>query len=153
MWTASGEAKHRYNYYYLNINSTIMNISTTQALAILDKGLAKAAEIKVLVNIAVLDTTGHLKGFIGMDNAFLATIDIAIGKAKTSMLYNLPSHEVGEFLKPESKMYGITATNGGLLGFKGGVPIRDGDRIIGFIGVSGGTQEQDFEVATAAIIF
>jgi uncharacterized protein GlcG (DUF336 family) len=127
-----------------------MEISTSQALGLLAKAMAKANEIHVAANIVVLDTAGHLKAFIRMDDAFLGSIDIAHGKARTAMLFRMASHEVGEFLKPEANAYGIINTNGGLVGFKGGVPVKIGDLIAAYIGVSGGSPEQDFEIATAA---
>lgn len=126
-----------------------MEISTTQAFDALNKAIAKANQINVAANIFILDTAGHQKGFIRMDDAFLGSIDIAYGKAKTAMLFRMASHEVGEFLKPEAGTYGIIHTSGGLVGFKGGVPIKKGEDIVGYIGVSGGSPDQDFEIATA----
>lgn len=127
-----------------------MDISSKQASAILEKAVSKATEINVAVNIAILDTGGYLKHFIRMDNAYLGSIDIALGKAKTAMLFRKPSHELGDaFLSPESRSYGMENTNGGLVGFKGGVPVRKGHEIIAYIGVSGGSSEEDLEIATA----
>ncbi|EJG03171.1 GlcG/HbpS family heme-binding protein [Flavobacterium sp. F52] len=126
-----------------------MEISTSQAFDALRKAIAKAEEIKVSANIFILDTAGHQKAFIRMDDAYLGSIDIAHGKAKTAMLFRMPSHEVGEFLKPEAGTYGIVQTSGGLVGFKGGVPVKSGDSIVAYIGVSGGSPDQDFEIATA----
>ncbi|WP_449399083.1 GlcG/HbpS family heme-binding protein [Chryseobacterium wanjuense] len=72
-----------------------MNLSTKQAMGILEKALAKAEEIGVFVNIAVLDTGGHMKGFVRMDRAFIACIDIA--KGKNFYALRLPSHRIGKF--------------------------------------------------------
>ena len=129
-----------------------MEISTSQAFVVLEKALAHATVIKVPANIVVLDPHGYLKSFIRMDNAFLGSIDIAIGKARTAMLFRMGSHEVGEFLKPEAAAYGMENTSGGLVGFKGGLPVKSGDTIVAYIGVSGGSPEQDFEIATAGSI-
>ncbi|EJG03178.1 GlcG/HbpS family heme-binding protein [Flavobacterium sp. F52] len=126
-----------------------MEISTSQASTALDKAMAHADAIQVPANIAIVDTAGYIKAFARMDDAYLGSIDIAFGKAKTAMLFRMPSHEVGEFLKPEAGTYGIVNTSGGLVGFKGGVPIKSGESIIGYIGVSGGSPDQDFEIATA----
>lgn len=129
-----------------------MEITIQQAEAVIKKARNKAEEINVPVNIAVLDTAGYLKSFIRMDNAFLGSIDIAIQKAKTSMLFRTNSEVVGEFLKPEAAAYGLENTNGGLVGFPGGRPILDGIRIVGYIGISGGAVPQDALIATAGSI-
>lgn len=127
-----------------------MEVSTSQAFDVLAKAMTKASEINVAANIVILDTAGHMKAFVRMDNAYLGSIDIAHGKAKTAMLFRMPSHDVGEFLKPEAGAYGMINTTGGLVGFKGGLPIETGNLIIGYVGISGGSPDQDFEIATAA---
>lgn len=126
-----------------------MNISLQQAQQVLQLAVLKAETIKVPVNIVVLDTTGYLKSFARMDNAVLGSIDIALQKAKTSMLFCMDSEAVGEFLKPAAAAYGLENTNGGLLGFAGGKPILHNGEIVGYIGVSGGAIVQDAEIATA----
>lgn len=127
-----------------------MEITLKQADEILRVAIAKANEIKVAANIVILDTAGHMKAFIRMDDAYLGSIDIAQGKAKTAMLFRMPSHNVGEFLKPDAGTYGMINTSGGLVGFKGGLAIESGSIIIGYVGISGGSPDQDFEIATAA---
>ncbi len=129
-----------------------MTISTQQATESISLAMAKGAAIGVAANIVVLDTDGYLKSFQRMDDAYIGSIDIAMGKAKTSMLFRMNSEEVGAFLDPANKTYGMVATNGGLVGFKGGMPIRQGNQILGYIGVSGGSPDQDFEIATAGSI-
>jgi uncharacterized protein GlcG (DUF336 family) len=126
-----------------------MEITLTQANEILRLAVAKATKLGVPVNIAVMDTGGHLKSFQRMDEALIGSLDIAIQKAKTAMLFRMNSEQVGEFLKPEAAAYGIENTNGGLVGFPGGMPIRRGDQIIGYIGISGGAIAQDAEIAAA----
>ncbi|MNG32940.1 hypothetical protein D3C84_1190720 [compost metagenome] len=84
-----------------------------------------------------------------MDNAFLGSIDIAFQKAKTAMLFRMNSEMVGKFLAPENQTYGMGNTSGGLVAFPGGMPIRTEEITIAYIGVSGGSPDQDFEIATA----
>lgn len=84
-----------------------------------------------------------------MDDAFLGSIDIAIGKAKTAMLFRMNSEKVGEFLAPQMGTYGMLHTSGGLVGFKGGMAITHGNDTLAYIGVSGGSPDQDFEIASA----
>ena len=127
-----------------------MEVTLLQSEQLLQKAKAKAVEIGIPMNIAILDTAGHLKAFLRMDNAFLGSIDIAIKKAKTAMLFRMNSEQVGEFLKPEIGAYGMDASNGGLMGFAGGIPIKNGDEIVGYVGVSGGPVPMDFAVATVA---
>jgi uncharacterized protein GlcG (DUF336 family) len=127
-----------------------MDITLSQSESLLDRAKKKALEIGIPMNIAILDTAGHLKAFLRMDNAFLGCIDIAIKKARTSMLFRMNSEKVGEFLRPEVGAWGMEASSGGLMGFAGGIPIKDGEEIIGYVGVSGGPIEKDFAVASAA---
>ena len=126
-----------------------MEITHKQAFQSLGQAIDKANQIGVNANITVLDTAGHIKAFIRMDEAFIGSIDIAMGKAKTAMLFRMNSEAVGEFLNPENKTYGMVNTSGGLVGFKGGMPVRSANGIIAYIGVSGGSPDQDFEIATA----
>ncbi|MFG4003272.1 GlcG/HbpS family heme-binding protein [Flavobacterium aquidurense] len=126
-----------------------METNQKQAFKSLYQAIDKANEIGVNANITILDPAGHLKAFIRMDDAFLGSIDISMGKAKTAMLFRMNSEAVGEFLNPENKTYGMVNTSGGLVGFKGGVPVKSGNDIVAYIGVSGGSPDQDFEIATA----
>src|SRR5262245_28152508 len=115
-------------------------------------GRAAAREIGVPMNIAVLDAAAHLKSFVRMDGALLGSIDIALGKAKTAALFGMNSEAVGEFCKPGGSSPGLELTNGVLVIFAGGVPIRDGTGVLlGAIGVSGGAVAQDAQVAQAAV--
>ena len=126
-----------------------MEATQTQALQAIDQAVGKANQIGVNANITILDTAGHIKAFLRMDDAFLGSIDIAMGKAKTAMLFRMNSEAVGAFLDPANKSYGLESTSGGLVAFKGGMPVRLAGEIIAYIGVSGGSPDQDFEIATA----
>lgn len=126
-----------------------MEITSAQSLRLLAQAMDRAAKIGVDANIAIMDTAGHMKLFHRMDNAFLGSIDIAIQKAKTAMLFRMNSEVVGTFLAPENQTYGMVNTSGGLVAFKGGMPVISGETIIAYIGVSGGSADQDFEIATA----
>ena len=126
-----------------------MDISYQLAQLAVQQATKKAEEMKVPVNIVVLDTSGYMKLFVRMDEAFLGSIDIAIQKAKTAMLFRMNSEAVGEFLRPDAAAYGLENTNGGLVGFPGGKPILYNDAIVGYIGVSGGAVPQDALIAAA----
>lgn len=126
-----------------------MTLSSQQSFEVIQRAMTKGKELGVAANVAILDSAGHLKAFQRMDDAYLGSIDIAIGKAKTAMLFRMNSEEVGAFLDPVQKTFGMVATSGGLVGFKGGMPIRKGNEILAYIGVSGGSPDQDFEIAKA----
>lgn len=102
------------------------------------------------MNIAVVDAGANLKAFIRMDGAFLGSIDVSIKKAKTARLFNMPTAALGELAQPGKPLYHIEFSNDGLITFAGGIPLKNKDgTIIGAIGVSGSSVEDDNEVALA----
>jgi uncharacterized protein GlcG (DUF336 family) len=126
-------------------------ITIEQARRIIAAGEARARDIGVPVNIAVLDSGAHLKSFGRMDGALAGSIDIAIGKARTAALFSMRTEAIGEFCKPGGTSFGLEQTNGGLVVFAGGIPLKDrADRVIGAVGVSGGAVAQDLDIAEAA---
>ncbi|MDQ0860934.1 heme-binding protein [Neobacillus sp. NPDC093182] len=126
-------------------------ITADQARKIIAAGEARATEIGVPVNIAVLDAGVNLKAFGRMDGALLGSIDIALGKARTAALFGMPTEAIGEFSKPGGTSPGLEQTNGGLVVFAGGLPLLDTSGIlIGAVGVSGGAVAQDLDIAQAA---
>lgn len=128
-------------------------VSHEQALKILEAGVKRAKEINVPQNIAILDPSAWLVGFVRMDNAFLGSIDIAQKKAKTTVFYNgIPSEALKERSQPGGDIFAIEQTNGGTVVFGGGLPIYDNEGyFIGAVGVSGGTVAEDIDVAKAAV--
>jgi uncharacterized protein GlcG (DUF336 family) len=129
-----------------------MGLTDTLAQAAISAARAAAARIGVPMNIALLDAAAHLKAFSRMDGALLGSLDVALGKAKTSALFGMNSEAVGEFCKPGGTSPGLELTNGTLVVFAGGMPLPDADGIIiGAVGVSGGAVAQDVQVARAAV--
>lgn len=127
-----------------------MNISLEQAEAVSNAAKAKAKEIGVPMNIAIVDEGANLKAFHRMDNAWLGSLDISIKKAKTSRFFDMNSGVIGSLSQPGGPLYQIEHSNGGLISFPGGVLLKDkSGAIVGAIGVSGGSVEQDHEVASA----
>lgn len=111
----------------------------------------ESSSIGVPMNIAIMDAGANLKAFLRMDGALLGSADIALKKARTAALFGMNTEAIGEFCKPGGTSPGLDATNGGLVVFAGGIPLRDaGGQLIGAIGVSGGSVAQDFQVATVA---
>ena len=130
-----------------------MELSQAISDAAISAARAKSDVIGVPMNVAVLDSGAHLKGFLRMDGALVGSIDIALRKAKTAALFGMNTEAVGEFCKPGGTSPGLDATNGGLVVFAGGIPLRDGEgRLVGAVGVSGGSVAQDYQVAEAASI-
>ncbi|GAB2541024.1 GlcG/HbpS family heme-binding protein [Nocardia heshunensis] len=127
-------------------------LSMDIAARIADAGHKAAEGIHVAMNIAIVDQAGHLLHFSRKDDALLGCIDLAQRKAKTAILFHLPTATLGEISRPDGPIYGIEWSNGGLISFGGGLPIADSEgRIIGAVGVSGGTADQDVEVARACL--
>ena len=128
-----------------------MQIIDQQAAAIIAAGRTKASEMGVPVNIAILDAGANLKAFTRMDGAVLGSIDIALKKARTSVLFECSSEDVWEYCKPGAPAPGLELSNGGLAPFAGGIPLKsEAGEIIGAVGVSGGSVEQDLAIARTA---
>jgi uncharacterized protein GlcG (DUF336 family) len=113
-------------------------------------GVAKATEMSVPVNIAVLDAGVNLKSFVRMDGALLGSIDIAMGKARTSALFQMNSEALFDFCKTGGTSFGLENSNGGLVVFAGGRPLVVDGEVVGAVGVSGGSVDQDDAIAQAA---
>src|ERR1700712_1271229 len=127
-----------------------MNITLQQAEKIIKAAHQKATDIKVPMNIAVVDRGSNLVAFIRMDGAWLGSKDIAIKKAQTANYFDMASGELGKLSQPGEDLYGIEISNGGLISFPGGVVLKDAQgNIIGGVGVSGGVVKQDQQVAEA----
>jgi uncharacterized protein GlcG (DUF336 family) len=126
------------------------DITLTQAEAAVQAALKESIKLGVLMDIAIVDAGANLKAFARMDNAWLGSIDIAIKKARTARFFNMNSGDIGGLSQPGGPLYGIEHSNEGLISFPGGVPIKDGaGEIIGAIGVSGDSVENDHAVAIA----
>lgn len=128
-----------------------MNITLEQAEALITAAKTKAQQIGVPMNIAIVDAGANLKAFVRMDQAWLGSVDISIKKAKTARYFDMATGEIGNLSQPGGPLYNIEVSNGGLISFPGGIPIKQGNEIIGAIGVSGGSVEQDHEVAEAGL--
>jgi uncharacterized protein GlcG (DUF336 family) len=131
-----------------------MSISVTleKAQMIVEAARRKAEEINVPMNIAVVDAGGNLTAFARMDGAWLGSIDIAQNKAYTARAFDMSTKDLGAASQPNQPLFGIHASNQGrLIIFAGGIPLTDGETVVGAIGVSGGSVEQDQEVAEAGV--
>lgn len=127
-----------------------MSITLEQAESVASAAIEQANQIGVPMNIAIVDEGANLVSFHRMDNAWLGSVDISMKKAKTARFFDMNSGEIGKLSQPGGPLYNIEHSNGGLISFPGGVLLKDGSgKIIGAVGVSGGSVEQDHEVASA----
>jgi uncharacterized protein GlcG (DUF336 family) len=130
---------------------TIMaDIDLSSANAAVAAAVKKATEINTKMDICVVDAGANLKAFARMDGAWLGSIDISIKKAKTARFFDMNTGDIGGLSQPGGPLYNIEHSNGGLITFPGGVPLKNSaGEIIGAIGVSGSTVEDDHAVAEA----
>jgi uncharacterized protein GlcG (DUF336 family) len=126
------------------------DISLEQANAAVAAAFKKAEQLGAKMNIAVVDAGANLKAFVRMDGAWLGSIDISIRKAKTARFFDMNSGEIGKLSQPGGSLFAIEHSNGGLISFPGGVPIRNSaGTVVGAVGVSGSVVENDHAVAQA----
>jgi len=110
----------------------------------------KATEIGQPMNIAVVDEGGNLIAFERMEGAWLGSIDIAMNKAFTSRAFDIATRDLSELSQPGKDFFGIHVSNHGrIMIFAGGVPLKEGGKVVGAVGVSGGSGKQDQSVAEA----
>ena len=126
------------------------DISLTQAQQAVEAALSKSKEMGVKMDIAVVDAGANLKAFARMDDAWLGSIDIAQKKAKTARWFDMPTGAIGGLSQPGGPLYNIEHSNNGLITFPGGLPLKNAaGEVIGGIGVSGSSVEDDHAVASA----
>ena len=134
----------------MEMTSKVLGVSLEAARKVIRAGEEKAREIGQPMNIAVVDAGANLVAFERMEGAWIGSIDIAHKKAKTARFFNMNTGEIGKLSQPGGPLFGIEHSNGGLISFPGGVPIKNAQgEIIGAIGVSGSTVEHDHAVAEA----
>ena len=128
------------------------SVTLSAAQAVVEAARAKADEIGVPMNIAVVDEGNNLTAFARMEGAWLGSIDIAQNKAYTARSFDMSTKQLAPLAQPNQPLYGIEASNQGrLIVFAGGIPLEAGGQIVGAVGVSGGSVEQDHEVAEAGV--
>ena len=129
-----------------------LGITLEEARQIIAAAIKKANEIKVMMNIAVVDAGANLVAFERMDGAWIGSIDIAQKKAFTARAFDLDTKSLGENSQSGQQFFGIHASNNGkIMIFAGGIPIKRGGEVVGAIGVSGGSGKDDHAVAEAGV--
>ena len=129
-----------------------MHVTMERALEAIEAARKKALRLNTKMCIAVVDSGARLKAFLRMDDAWVGSIDISIKKAKTAVFFGMPTGEIGKLSQPGKSLYGIEHSNEGLITFPGGLPIVDEEGVlVGAIGVSGSSVENDEKVAAAGL--
>jgi uncharacterized protein GlcG (DUF336 family) len=125
-------------------------VTLEEARGVIAAAEKKAAEIKQPMNIAVVDEGGNLVSHVRMDGAWIGSIDISINKAYTSRAFDISTKDLGKHSQSGGQFFGIHVSNHGrVMVFAGGVPLTRGGKVVGGVGVSGGSGEQDHAVAEA----
>jgi uncharacterized protein GlcG (DUF336 family) len=128
------------------------SVTLSAAQAVVEAARAKAEEIGVPMNIAVVDEGNNLTAFARMDGAWLGSVDIAKNKAYTARAFDMSTKDLAPLCQPNQPLFGIHASNQGqLIIFAGGIPLEAGGKVVGAVGVSGGSVEADHEVAEAGV--
>ena len=128
-----------------------MLVTLNDARRVIAAAEKKAQEIGHPMNIAVVDEGGNLVAHVRMDDAWIGSINISINKAFTSRAFDLATKDLATESQPGRQFYGIMVSNGGrVMIFAGGIPLKRDGKVVGAIGVSGGSGEQDQAVAEAA---
>ncbi len=129
-----------------------MHVTFDDAQQAIAAALRKAEQLGTQMCIAVVDSGASLKAFARMNDAWVGSIDIAIKKAKTACFFGMPTGQIGRLSQPGGSLFGIEHSNEGLITFPGGLPIVNKEGVlIGAIGVSGSSVENDHLVAKAGV--
>jgi uncharacterized protein GlcG (DUF336 family) len=125
-------------------------ITLSDAKKIIGAAEKKAGDIGQPMNIAVVDAGGNLIAHVRMDGAWMGSIDISIKKAWTSRAFDIATKDLSKLAQPGEDFFGIHASNDGrVMIFAGGIPLKRDGKVVGAVGVSGGTGKQDQQVAEA----
>lgn len=128
------------------------NITLDFAEKLMKEVEAEAAKIGITVVTAVANAHGNPVAVRCMDDSYIGSFDVAVNKAYTSVAFKMPTEVLGQYSQPQGPLYGIQFTNQGrIVNFGGGVPLKIGEDIIGSIGISGGSAEQDTHLAQFAL--
>ena len=129
-----------------------MSVALADAKRMIEAGEKKAVENGQPMNIAVADAGGNIVAHVRMDGAWIGSIDISQKKAYTSRAFDIATKDLAEHSQSGNQFFGIHASNNGkIMIFAGGVPLKKEGQVVGAVGVSGGSGEQDHTVAEAAV--
>jgi uncharacterized protein GlcG (DUF336 family) len=145
-------SKYFYHHEDHGMPRLYASLTLEDAKRMLSAAEAKAASLGIAYNIAVVDEGGHLLAFVRQDGALIGSIDLAIDKAVTARIFNKATSDLASLAQPGKPLFGIQESNAGkVVIFGGGIPVMFDGSIVGAVGTSAGTVEQDIAVAEAAI--
>ena len=131
---------------------TYETISLEDAKRMLAAAEEKADSLEIAYNVAVVDSGGHLVAFLRQDGALIGSVNLAINKAVTARIFDRATSDLARLAQSGDPLFGIQESNSGqVVIFGGGIPIMLNGHIVGGVGASAGTVEQDIAVAEAAI--
>ncbi|WP_449277743.1 GlcG/HbpS family heme-binding protein [Leucobacter sp. GX24907] len=127
-----------------------MSVTLEDARRVIAAAERRADELGQPMNIAVVDAGGNLVAHVRQDGAWIGSVEISISKAWTSRAFDITTKDLGDNSGPGQQFFGIHATNHGRVAiFAGGIPLRRDGQVVGAVGVSGGSGEQDHSTAEA----
>ena len=127
-------------------------ITLNDAMKVISAAQKKATAIGQPMNVAVADGGGNLVAHVRMDGAWLGSIDISIKKAYTSRAFDIATKDLANHSQSGNQFFGIHASNDGkIMIFAGGIPLKKDGKVVGAIGVSGGSGDQDHAIAEAGV--
>jgi uncharacterized protein GlcG (DUF336 family) len=131
---------------------SVSSLTLAEARGLIAAAEKKASELGIPYNIAVVDAGGGLIAHARMDGAWLGSIDISIHKAWTARAFDMATEDLAKMAQSGKPLFGIQNTNHEkVVIFGGGAPVKQGDVVIGAVGASGGTVDQDLKVVEAAV--
>jgi uncharacterized protein GlcG (DUF336 family) len=130
----------------------ITSLTLADARQMISAGEKQAQKLGIPYNLAVVDAGGNLVAHVRMDGAWLGSIDISIHKAFTSRAFDMATQDLAKMAQSGKPLFGINSTNHDrVVIFAGGMPVKAGGKVVGAVGASGGTVEQDQQVVEAAV--
>ena len=130
----------------------IESLTLADAKCMIEAAERKADEIGIAYDVAIVDAGGHLVAFFRQDGALIGSIDIAIDKARTARMFDTSTDSLAALAQPMAPLYGIQNSNrGNIIIFGGGIPVVRNNKVIGAVGASAGTVQQDIAIAEAAV--
>ena len=133
-----------------NAYATEAKMTLDMALPMIKAAEAKAKEIGVPMVITVLDGGGNMVAQHRMDDALLVSVEVSLNKAYSAVAVKLPTDTLGELSQPGAMLYGLQNASRMII-FGGGVPVKVEGKIIGGLGVSGGSVEEDMQCMNAGL--
>ena len=134
------------------MSRSMLSLDLADARRLIAAGEKKAVELGIPYNIAVVDAGGGLVAHVRMDNAWLGSVDIAINKAWTARAFDTATDDLAKMTQSGQQGFGLNTTNNSrVVIFGGGIPVKSNGVVIGAVGASGGSVEEDIIVARAAV--